>query len=150
MSILGVAKRSVYDTKCRAANQRVKPMTQNTFEVPKEMRDLAEKNLEQVQTAFRQFSDALTQGMSTWTNSIPTNNMTVGFKAVQERAVLFAKQNTEAGFSLAADLAKAKDIQEVMSLQTKFAQAQMQTYAQQTQELGKTMTEAAQKAVKQG
>lgn len=121
-------------------------MTQNPFEMPKEMRELTEKNIEQAQAAFGQFSNAMNQAMSLWTNAMPANNMTSGFTMVQERAMHYAKQNAEAGMALANDIAKARDIQEILSLQTTFAQKQMQSYAMQTQELGKLMTESARAA----
>ena len=70
--------------------------------------------------------------------------MTSGFKVVQDRAIRFAKQNAEAGFALASDLANAKDIQEVLSLQNRYAQVQMQSYSHQAQELGRLMAEALQ------
>jgi hypothetical protein len=68
--------------------------------------------------------------------------MTSGFKVVQERAIQFAKENAEAGFALASELANAKDLQEVLRLQSNFAQIQMQSYARQAQELGRLMAEA--------
>jgi len=121
-------------------------MSQNPFMIPKEMRELTEKNIEQAQAAFGQFSNAMTEAMSMWTKAMPANNMTSGFALVQERAIHYAKQNTEAGMALASEIAKAKDIQEILALQTSFAQKQMQSYAQQTQELGRLMTEATQEA----
>ena len=108
------------------------------------MRDLAEKNVEQAQAAFRQFSDAMTQAMGMWTKAMPANDVTAGFAAVQERSVSFAKENAEASLALATDLAKAKTAQDIMSLQSRYAQTQMQAYAQQTQELGRLMTAAMQ------
>ncbi len=121
-------------------------MIQNPFAMPKELRELTEKNIEQAHAAFGQFSDAMSQAMSMWTNAMPANNMTSGFAVVQERAMHYAKQNAEAGMTLANDIAKARDIQEILSLQTTFAHKQMQSYAQQTQELGRLMTEATQTA----
>ena len=121
-------------------------MTQNPFTIPKEMRELVEKNFEQAQSAFGQFSDAMNQTMGMWTKAMPANNITSGFALVQERAMHYAKQNAEAGMALANDIAKAKDIQEILGLQTSFAQKQMQSYAQQTQELGRFMTETTQEA----
>ena len=44
----------------------------------------------------------------------------------------------------ASDLASAKDIQEVLAHQSRFAQAQMQAYALQAQELGRLVAEAMQ------
>ncbi len=122
-------------------------MTQNPFTIPKEMRELVEKNFEQAQSAFGQFSYAMNQTMGMWTKAMPANNITSGFALVQERAMHYAKQNAEAGMALANEIAKAKDIQEILGLQTSFAQKQMQSYAQQTQELGRLMTETTEEAV---
>ncbi len=119
-------------------------MTQSPFEVPQQMRDIADKNVEQARAAYDQFMGAMTQAVDMWAKAMPSNAMTSGFKAVQERATSFAKQNAEAGFALASELAKAKDIQEVLALQSRHAQAQMQAYARQAQELGQLMTQAAQ------
>jgi hypothetical protein len=75
---------------------------------------------------------------------MPANAMTSGFKTVQDRAVRFAKQNAEACFSLASELANAKDISDVLAIQSRYAQTQMQAYALQAQELGRLMAEATQ------
>ena len=48
----------------------------------------------------------------------------------------------EAGFALASELANARDLQELVTLQSNYAQKQMKLYALQTQELGRLMTEA--------
>ena len=119
-------------------------MTQNPFELPQQMRDLAENNVEQARVAFGQFMDAMTQAMGMWSSGLASNEMTSGFKIVQDRAIRFAKQNAEAGFALASDLTNAKDIQEVLSLQNRYVQVQMQSYAHQAQELGRLMAEAIQ------
>jgi phasin len=119
-------------------------MTQNPFEFPQQMRDLAEKNVEQARATFGQFMDAMTQAMGMWSTGIPAGELSSGFKVVQDRAVRFAKQNAEAGFALASELANAKDFQDVLSLQSRYAQTQMQAYALQAQELGRLMTEAVQ------
>ena len=121
-------------------------MTQNPFAMPKEMRELTEKNIEQAQAAFGHFSDAMSQAMNMWTKALPENNVTSGFALVQERAMHYAKQNAEASMALANDLSKAKGVQDILALQTSFAQKQMQSYAQQTQELGRLMTDATQGA----
>ena len=119
-------------------------MNQNPFEIPQQMRDLAEKNVEQARAAYGQFMDAMTQAMGMWTKSMGATPMTSGFQAVQDKASKYAKQNAEAAFALASDLASAKDIQEILALQSRFAQSQMQAYASQAQELGRLVAEAMQ------
>ena len=114
------------------------------FEVPQQLRDLAERNVEQARAAYGQFMDAMEQATSIWLGSLPPNEAMSGFKVVQERAVRFAKQNAEACFTMASELASAKDIPDVFAIQSRFAQTQMQAYALQSQELGRLMVEAAQ------
>jgi hypothetical protein len=119
-------------------------MVQNQpFEMPQQLRELAERNVEQARAAYAQFMDAMTQAMSVW-STVPSNVTTSGFRDVQELAIRFAKENAEAGFTLASELANAKDIQGVMTLQSRYAQTQLQSYARQAQELGRLMTEAVQ------
>jgi phasin len=115
-----------------------------TFEIPQQLREIAEKNIEQARTAYGQLMDAMTQAMSAWISA--PSEMTSGFKAVQERAIQFAKENAEAGFALANELTKAKDLQDVLRLQSSFAQKQMESYARQAQELGRLMVEATRSA----
>jgi phasin len=112
-----------------------------SFEIPKQLRELAEKNVEQARTAYAQFMDAITQAMSMWSTA-PSNVVTSGFRDVQELAIRFANENAEAGFALAGELANAKDVQGVLALQTRYAQTQLQTYARQAQELGRLMADA--------
>ena len=111
------------------------------FEIPSELRDLTEKNIEQARAAYGQFMDFLTQSMNAWSGA-PSNAMAAGFRSVQERAIAFAKENAEGSFALASELANAKDMQEVLTLQSRYAQTQIQTYARQVQELGQLMSEA--------
>jgi hypothetical protein len=79
-----------------------------------------------------------------WLAAMPANQMTSGLKVVQERAIRFTKQNAEACFALAGELAKAKDIQDVIAIQSRYAHTQMQAYALQAQELGRLFAEATQ------
>jgi hypothetical protein len=114
-------------------------MAQNQlFEMPNQLRELAEKNVDQVRAAYAQFMDAISQVWST----APSNMMTSGFRDVQALAIRFAKENAQAGFELAKELANAKDIQGVMTLQGNFAQTQLQSYGRQAHELGRLMAEA--------
>jgi phasin len=116
------------------------------FEIPQQLRELAEKNVEQARTAYGQFMDAMAQAVSAW-SSVSSDTATSGFKAAQERAIQFAKDNAEAGFALANELTKAKDLQALLRLQSGFAQKQMESYARQAQELGRLMAEAMRSAI---
>src|SRR6185369_4361740 len=116
------------------------------FEIPQQLRELAQKNVEQARAAYGQFMDAMAQAVSAW-SSASSDTVTSAFKAVQDGAIRFAKENAEAGFALANELTKAKDLQDVLRLQSSFAQKQMETYARQAQELGRLMAEATRSAM---
>jgi hypothetical protein len=112
-----------------------------SFEIPPELRDMAEKNVEQARAAYGQFMDFLTQAMGAWASS-PGGAELSGFRGVQERAIAFAKENAERSFALASDLTRAKDVQEVLTLQSRYAQTQMQTFGIQAQQLAWLMADA--------
>jgi hypothetical protein len=80
---------------------------QQEFQIPQQLRELAEKSVEQARSAYGQFLDGMAEAVRAW-STVPSAVMTSGFKAVQERAIQFAKENAEAGFALASELAKAK------------------------------------------
>jgi hypothetical protein len=70
------------------------------FDIPPELRELVEKNVEQAQAAYGQFIDFLTQVSS----MAPPNKMLPGLEAVRERAIEFAKENGERFFDLVSAL----------------------------------------------
>jgi phasin len=114
------------------------------FEYPAQLRELAERNVEQVRAACGQFMDAARRAQDMMAIMVPANPMTAGLKQVQERTMSFTEQNMEASFSLAGELAKAKDFKEMLEIQSRHAQQQMVTYSAQAQELGRLMADAAQ------
>jgi len=114
------------------------------FEFPTQMRELAERNVEQMRAACGQFMDAARKAQDMFETMVPENSMTAGMKQVQERAMRFTQHNMDASFALASELAKAKDVKEIMDIQGRHAQLQMAAYATQAQELGRLMANAAQ------
>jgi hypothetical protein len=121
-------------------------MADNPFEIPQQMRDLTEQNLKQAQAGYEQLADFMTKSMSAWMGAMPASPAASGLKEVKERAVEMAKKNADAAFSLANKISKSRDLQEILTLQTRFAQDQMQAFASQTQELLKQIGDAVQKA----
>jgi len=116
-------------------------MPQNQFEIPQELRQLAEENVERARQLYLQFMDGVEQTMAAW--SAPRSNVIKpSFDEVRERATKFTKENAEAAFKLAKEVANAKDLQELLSLQSRYVQSQMQWYADQTQDFGKLMAKA--------
>jgi hypothetical protein len=77
--------------------------------------------------------------------AMPSIPMVAGFKDVQDRAVAMVKKNAESGFALVEKVTKAQNFQEIVTLQTRFAQDQMQAYATEMQEVQRLMGETLQK-----
>ena len=75
---------------------------------------------------------------------LPENSMTAGIKQVHEQAMGFTRQNIDASFLLASELANAKDFPEVLEIQGRHAQRQMAAYSTQAQALGRLMAGAVQ------
>ena len=114
------------------------------MEIPEQVRQLAERNVEQARAAYSQFMDMMRQAQTAMSRS--TGDMAGSVVDLQARIMRFGEQNMEAGFQYASELARARDLKEYLEIQTKHAQRQMQTYAQQAQELGRLVSELAQKA----
>jgi phasin len=114
------------------------------LEIPEAVREMAERNVEQARSAYAQFMEMARQAQHMVSQS--QGAMTAGALEIQSKALKFAEQNIADSFSFAGDLARAKDLKEYLEIQTRYAQKQMQTYAQQAQDLGRMMTDAAQKA----
>ena len=120
------------------------------FEIPTQLRELAEKNIEQARAACGQFMEAARKAQDMLATMLPANPLTGGIKEVQERAMRFTQQNIDANFALASELAKAKDLNEVLEIQSRRAQMQLETYGSQANELVRLMSEAAQKTKNDG
>ena len=120
-------------------------MTENPVEIPQALRDASEHNLKQARAAYEQFTDFVTKTTSAWMGALPANPMAAVFKDVQDRAMQIAKENAETVFTFAGKISNARTPQDIVTLQTQFAQDRMQAFAAQTQELQRLMGETLQK-----
>ena len=111
------------------------------LEIPETLRELAERNVDQARQAYDQFAQMAQKAQDMASSSGDAVAGTT--RDIQSKALDYAKQNMEAGFSLAADLARAGDLKQYFEIQTEFAQKQMQTYTEQAQELARLMGQAA-------
>ncbi|MGO9547644.1 MAG: phasin family protein [Rhodomicrobium sp.] len=122
-------------------------MTDNMqIAIPQAMREIAEKNMDQARAGYSQLMDAARKVQEMMTALIPSNPALQGLIQAQERAMKFARQNAEAGFSLADELTKAATLPEMLQIQSRHAQLQIQAYALQANEIAAGVNGAAQKA----
>lgn len=104
-------------------------------EIPSQIRDLAEKNVEQAREAFLAFIDATQKATGA------TELLSSGTKDAMTKAMSFAENNVNAAFDLAQKLVRAKDVNEVLALQSEFAKSQMAAIQEHVTELGEAAKE---------
>ncbi|RZN18996.1 phasin family protein [Bradyrhizobium sp. Leo121] len=116
------------------------------FEIPKDVRSMAEASFEQARKTFEKF---LANAQET-AGSLEERSATVraGAKDISSKALTYAENNVKASLDYAESLVKAKDVSEVMRLHGEYVQAQMRALAQQASEMGQIVSRAAMDAIK--
>ena len=116
------------------------------FEIPKQMRSMAEASFDQARKTFEKF---LANAESA-AGSIEERGATVraGAKDINAKAIAYAEKNVQASLDYAQSLLQAKDLTEVMRLHSEYVQAQMRSLAEQASEMSQIATRAAMDAAK--
>jgi phasin len=116
------------------------------FEIPKEMRSMAEAGFGQARKNFEKF---LTAAQAT-AGTIDERGDTVraGAREVRNKVISYAEKNVESSLDYAQSLLKAKDLTEVMKLHSEYVQGQMRLLAEQASEMGQVVSRAAVDAAK--
>lgn len=116
------------------------------FEIPKDMRSMAEASFEQARKAFETFVSNTQQAAS----SIEQRNaaMKDGARDVSGKLISFAEKNVTSSLDYAESLLKAKDFTEVMRLHSDYVQTQMRTLSEQASEMGQLVSRAAMDAAR--
>lgn len=117
------------------------------YEVPAEMREFAEKSVEQAKKAFDGFLGAAHKAVDTVQGS--TTTMQSSVSDATRKTLSYAEQNISAAFEHAQKLVRARDIQEAMQLQADFARTQFAAMQGQMKELGEMAQSAARSASNQ-
>ncbi len=116
------------------------------FEIPKEMRSMAEASFDQARKAFEKFVATAQQTAG----SLEERGATVraGAKDIGAKAIANAEKNVQASLDYAQALLHARDLTEVMRLHGDYVQAQMRALAEQASEMGQIVSRAAMDAAK--
>jgi hypothetical protein len=92
--------------------------TSTRFDIPADMRALAEKSVEQAKQAFDIFISAAQHAVSTAENQAVTAQ--AGAKEVGELAMGFAERNVASSFEFVQKLLQAKEPTDVMALHSEY------------------------------
>src|SRR3979409_1432462 len=119
---------------------------QSPFEIPKEMRSMAEASFDSAREAFEKFL----AGAQQTAGSMEERGATVraGARDISAKALSYAEKNVQASLDYAQSLLHAKDLSEVMRLHSEYVQAQMRSLAEQASEMGQIVSRAAMDAAK--
>jgi phasin len=111
------------------------------FEIPSDMRALAEKSVEQAKQAFDIFISAAQHAVSTAESQAA--NAQAGAKEVGELAIGFVERNIASSFEFAQKLLQAKEPKDVLALHTEYVNTQITTLTDQAKELSKRAVKLA-------
>jgi len=116
------------------------------FEIPAEMRALAEKSVQQARTAFDGFVAAAQNAVSAVENQ--ATSARDGAWEMSQLAMRFAERNVASSFDYAQKLARANDAREVMGLHVDYGRSQIAALTEQAKELSQCASKLAGKAPK--
>lgn len=123
-------------------------MKATPFEIPDQMRDMADKSVGQARQALEQYIDATQQAVAKVESS--TKSAQQGAGEVSRQALAFVEDNVAASFELAQRLVQARTVEEIAALQKEYFTRQMANLTEQGKSLGsmigKAGAEAADKA----
>ena len=113
------------------------------YEVPAEMRDFAEKSVDQARKAFDGFMDAAYRAAGSLERG--QDVATAGALEMGRKAMGYAEQNVASALDFAGRLVNAKSPDEIMALQAEFLRRQIEAFGEQAKDLGDTAAGAAAK-----
>jgi phasin len=116
------------------------PMSEPKLEVPAELRDLAEKTIDQAERAFGMFFDAASKSVA----AIPSPGT-----EMSKQALSFTEQNMKAAFEHARKLVHATDLQQAMQIQSEFLRSQFTNAGEHMRQISGEAMSATKDTMKQ-
>ena len=120
-------------------------MNAPNFEIPAEMREMAEKSVDQARKAFEGFFGAAQKAVGHADSTAST--MQTSARAISDKAVTFAEQNMRSAFDYAQKVVRAHDMQELLALQSDYVKTQISAMQEQAKDFGSAVQSAAQSSV---
>ncbi|MHB2206319.1 phasin family protein [Methylobacterium sp. CM6257] len=111
-------------------------VTQPSFEISTEMRDFAEKGVEQSRSAFITFVQNARKAMESAQAQTKTAELPISVAYV--RGLEFFEQNLASTFDLAQKLVRANNLQDALQLQSEYVRTQFAALQSQAKELAST------------
>jgi len=109
-------------------------MTRTPFQIPEQMRDVADRSVQEAKKAVEQFLDASQKAVANAEGSV--RSLQEGAADINRQAMAFVEENMAASFDLAQRLVRARTVEEIASIQQEFMGRQMAKFAEQGKQLG--------------
>ena len=109
--------------------------------IPESVRAMAEKAVDQSHKAYERSMDALDASVATVERTFDAAGQ--GAVAFNRKFIDIAQRNVNSGFDLAKSLAGAKNVSEMVALQTAYWQKLLSTMTSQAEEVRALMTKVA-------
>src|SRR5215213_8833958 len=113
---------------------------QTDFQVPDEMRNMAERSVTQARQALESFMQAARR--TTESMEQTSGKVQAGAKDAAQKTLSAVEQNLRTSLDYAQRLVRAKDLQEVGQIQSEFARTQTEAMQAQMKEYGSAMQSA--------
>lgn len=120
-------------------------MQRTPFDIPHQMREVADKSVEQAKKAIGQYLDATQEAVAKAEGS--ARSVRDGAAEVSRQALAYVEENVAASFDFAHRLVQARTVEEIAALQKEFIAKQMASLAEQGKSLGNMMGRAATEAM---
>lgn len=111
------------------------------FEIPDQMREMADKSVDQARKAFDEYMNATRKAVG----SVETTASTVkaGADDLSRTALEYTEEHISAAFDLAQKMVRASTPQEMVQLQSDYLRKQMEALGEQVRDLGDKASKTA-------
>ena len=121
--------------------------TRMNFQIPEEMRTMAERSVTQTRQALESFLQAARRTAETMEQT--SDKVQAGAKDMAQRTLSLAEQNIRTSLDYAERLVRAKDLQEAARIQSEFVRTQAESMQAQMKEFGSAAQSAMSQATDQ-
>ncbi len=115
-------------------------MTNLNLEIPTEVREFAEKSVDQARKAFDSYVAAAQK--ATAQSEAAASTLATSAKDLNSKAISFVETNVKAAFDLAEKLVQAKDPKEFLAIQSEYLKGQLASVQEQAKALGEAVKKA--------
>ena len=123
---LATSARKIFARRSSQTVSENNSMSDPKFEVPAELRNMAERTIEQAEKAFEMFFEAANKSMAPFTHP---------GAEISKKVLSLTEQNMKSAFDSARRIAQTTDLQEAMQIQSDFLRSQMTSAGEQMKQI---------------